>query len=101
MFHSLSCFTKRAKRSVKSVPFTETLRTSVAVDEGVTLKIAHRKNFELNFVLSVVVDKKDPYETISTKRLSIEMKIKCDVKSLRCDSEIDSINRDELRPCNI
>ena len=76
VFHTLILFSKRAKRPVKSVTSAEELVTNAAADEGSLLKSAYCKLLDTDVGLSVIVDTKDLYETISTKRLATDKAIK-------------------------
>ena len=93
VFHSLTWFSKRAKRPVKSVASAEFLATGAAADEGMLLKNACIKLFEVNIGLCVIVDTMDLFDTIPTKRLPTDKAIKGNVASLRYDYEIGAMNK--------
>ena len=69
VFHAFTKFSKRAKRPVKSVSSAQVLGKSAAADEAYLLKDSYCKLLGVSFPLSIFGDKKDLYETISTKRL--------------------------------
>lgn len=93
VYHSITWFYKKAKRPVKSVASAEVLGTGAAFDESVLLKHTYSKLLGISVRLFLVVDSKDLYDTISTKRLPTDKSIKCEVASLRYDFEIRAIDK--------
>ena len=69
VFHTLTWLSKHSRRPIKSVESAEVPRTTIAADEGSLPKSAYFKIIGVNSELSVIVDTKDLYKTISTKRL--------------------------------
>ena len=93
VFHPLTLISKRAKSPIKSVSYAKVLSASTAADEGTILKQAYNKLLGIDVGFTIVVDTKDLYDTISTKRLPTDKTIKGDVSSLRYDFEVSVINR--------
>ena len=75
----------RLKRPVKLVASAEILGTSDDAYEAYLIKDAYCRLLGVNFPLSIIVNTKDLYETISTKCPPTDKSIKRDVASLRSD----------------
>eukprot|EP00171_Calliarthron_tuberculosum_P023065 IDg23065t1 len=93
VFQVLSWFSKKSRRPVKSVASAEVLAAGYASDEGMLLSQVYSILTNSNVNLRIVVDSKDLFDTISTRRLPVDRSIRGDVASLRYDFEVKNISK--------
>lgn len=94
IFHVLSWMSHKSKRPVRSIGAAEILAASEAIDEGKTLKTALSTLLAIPVRLIIIVDSKDLYTSLSTRRNSIDRSIRADVNVIRFEFETGNI--DEL-----
>lgn len=93
VFHAIAWFSKRAKGPVKPVASAEVLGTGAAADDELLIKCAYSKVLGTIVVLIVVMNSKDLFDTVLTKRLPTDKAIKGDVALLMYDFERSAIDK--------
>ena len=83
VFHVLSWSSHKSQRPVKSVTSAETFAAAEAIDEGKMLAKAVEELIGTEVKLSIVVDSKDLFSTLSTCRMASDRSIRGDVSSIR------------------
>ena len=70
VFHVLSWFSRNSRRPVKSIASAETLAAGEAIDEEKLIVRAFEDLFGFKIQLSIAIDSKDLFTTLSTCRLA-------------------------------
>lgn len=82
-FHLLSWSSHWSRRPAKSAPAAEILAASEAVDELVVLKKVLYGIFGYDIATMVIVDSKDLFHALSSKRNTTDKSVRADVNSMR------------------
>ena len=93
IYHTLSWSSTKAKRPVKSIGSAEVLATGAAIDEGKLISQAMSTLLNYTVDLTIVLDSKDLYDTISTCRLATDRSIRGDVALIRYEFETRKVSR--------
>lgn len=91
-FHALSWFSHKSSRPVKSIGAAEILGFGEAIDEGKVLAKAYETLLGIEIDLSVIVDSKDLYDTLSTCQNSTDRSVRADVSVIRYEFETEKVN---------
>ena len=93
MIHLISWSSHKSKRPVCSIGSAEILAAGEAIDEGKVIKRVIGKVHNFNPDLIVVVDSKDLFTSLSTKRDSIDKSIRPDVNVIRFDLKHEKLTK--------
>lgn len=83
LFHAISWSSHKSKSPVPSIGAAVILATSEAINKGKTIKTTLRTLLGFGVELAVLVDFKDLYNSLSTRRNSIDQPIHPDVNVIR------------------
>ncbi len=83
VFHVLSCPSRKLRRPVKSIASAETLAAGEAIDEGKVTVRAFEDLFGFKIQLSIAIDSKEVFTTLSTCQLASDRSIRGDVGTIR------------------
>lgn len=93
VFHTISWSSHKSKRPVKSIGAAEILAAGAAIDEGKLVRKAFQKLLNVDVTLSIAVDSKDLFTTLSTCRNSADRSIRADVNVIRFEFETHNITK--------
>ena len=93
IFHTLSWYSHKSKRPVKSIGAAEILAAGEAIDEAKVLVKAYQVLFGIHIDLLLALDSKDLFDTLSTCRNSADRSIRADVSVIRYEFEKFKLNR--------
>ena len=93
IFYIISWQSHKSRRPVKSSAAAETLAAAEAIDEGKTLKSTLTSVLQIDVPFYLVVDTKDLYTSLSTKKNSIDKSIRADVNVIRYEFETQNVNK--------
>lgn len=93
-FHILSLSSQNSKRPVKSIAKAEILASGEEIDKGKVLAQSISTVLNTKIKLLIIVESKDRFNSLPTKRNSIEKSIRSDVNVIRY--EIESKNADKI-----
>lgn len=93
VFHSISWMSHKSKRPVKSIAAAEVLAASEAIDEGKILKTTLATLTATPVRLILIVDSKDLYTSLSTRRNSIDRSIRADVNIIRFEYDMGHVDQ--------
>lgn len=88
----LSWISHKSKRPVRSIAAAEILAAFEVIDEEKTLKTALSNLLLIPVLLVIIVDSKDLYTSLSTRRNSIDRSIRADVNYIRFQYKIGNID---------
>lgn len=83
VWHTLSWSSNKSKRPFKSIGAAEILAAGEAIGEGKILANAYRVLLDMDINLTISLDPKNLFETLSTCRNSIDRSIRTDVSVIR------------------
>lgn len=92
VFHTLQWNSHLSHRPVKSIASSEVLAAGEGVDEGKQLARTYKKLLQLDVPLTVLVDSKDLFTSISTCRVPEDKSIRADLELLRYYYETKQLN---------
>jgi len=93
VFHTLSWSSRKSTRPVKSIASAETLAVGEGIDEGKLLRKAMERLLHTDVDLSIVLDSKDLFETLSTCRNATDRSIRADVNVIRFEFETRAVSK--------
>jgi len=91
-FYVINWTSHKSKRLVKSSTAAETLAAGEAIDNGQMLKDALSFVLGIKIHLTIVVDSKDLYTSLTTQRNSIDRSIRADVNIIRFEYEVGNVD---------
>lgn len=91
-FHTLSWMSHKSRRPVRSIAAAEVLAASEAIDEGKILKSTFSTLLSSPVRLVIIVDSKDLYTSLSTRRNSVDKSIRADVNLIRFEYEMRTVD---------
>lgn len=87
IFHTLICSFHKSKRPVRSIGAAEILAAGEAIDKGNNISMTTSLVLGTHIPLHVVLDSKDLYTSLSTKRNLVDKSIRADVNCIRFEFE--------------
>lgn len=93
IFHTLSRTSHKSRRPVRSIGAAEILAAGSDIDEGKVLAQAYKTVLHMNVDLTIAVDSKDLFNSLSTCRNATDRSIRGDVNIIRHDFETNRISR--------
>lgn len=88
-----SWISHKSKIPAKSVPAAEILAAGESIDEGNTISSAYSEIVGHKIELSLCVDSKEIFTSVSTQRNSIDKSIRADVASIRFEFQTRTLDK--------